>query len=136
MFRVSLSLLVPKGPWEYTYLPVIAFVSLEVFLWLLKSKSSQDHLTTHNSLLWFHDMYAFRAAIKNIGATDGHTLTGRNLDACFGGTSWMSMMRRWYLSISPFPQRAASKSRAPSLYFFPKNSLVSRGFEEFWQRIS
>lgn len=68
MFRASLLLLVAKGPWEYTYLPVIAFMSLEVFLWLLKSESSQDCLTLHNSLPWLHDMYVFRAAIRNVGA--------------------------------------------------------------------
>lgn len=68
MFRVNLLLLVAKGPWEYTYLPVIAFVSLEVFLWLLKSESSQDHLTIHSFLPWLRDMYVFRAAIKNVGA--------------------------------------------------------------------
>lgn len=60
MFRVSLSLFLAKGPWEYTYLPVIAFMSLEVFPWLLKSETSQDHLANHNSLhTYIHDRYVF-----------------------------------------------------------------------------
>lgn len=96
MFRVSLSLFLAKRPWEYTYLPIRAFMSLQVFPWLLKSENSQDHLATHNSLLWFHGMYVFQAAIRNIGAKmRGHRWTQpsweRNLEAYF----WRLHGRVW-----------------------------------------